>query len=316
MGAEFIRGRCLFEARRLYNEMQYLFLLLRLFAKAYGKLQERENELRKLRDGVFEYTRKRPRIDTEEVRAEGFNRYLEMFYKRPNINIPDDDDLEEQEGPEYEEEDCFVPERPPTGFFNLSRGTASSEAKKKPVESPTKSAKEELASLSMPTFEPVSRVPEEEMKESEGTESKFQSQSAVDPIRPSFSRPSPSKSIKSAPLHGREFKKLPIEPPVINRYSVDVPRSSNYPSPTHSRTLVARQVSQNATISNEEEDPESFAIAPDGFIPNSVVVAMFKDLRSEPEEEVVKEWKPPQLSAQQLAELESRKKVGVGLFTF
>jgi len=50
-----------------------------------------------------------------------------------------------------------------------------------------------------------------------------------------------------------------------------------------------------------------FVIAPDGFIPNSVVVAMFKDLREESKEEE-DTWKPPQLTAEQLAELESRKK--------
>jgi len=58
----------------------------------------------------------------------------------------------------------------------------------------------------------------------------------------------------------------------------------------------------------EVEDEEMFIIAPDGFIPNSVVVTMFKDLREEGKVEA-EPWKPPQLTAEQLAELESRKKV-------
>ena len=93
-----------------------------------------------------------------------------------------------------------------------------------------------------------------------------------------------------------------------DRYVVDVPKSNRYPSPSQSVQLVSQRLSRLASHKAEGEDEEMYVIAPDGFIPNSVVVAMFKDLREEGKEET-EPWKPPQLTAEQLAELESRKKV-------
>ena len=122
-----------------------------------------------------------------------------------------------------------------------------------------------------------------------------------------------SRVSQSAPLHKRDFRSHPIGPPLINRdrdrYIVDVPKSNRYPSPSHSRQVVSQRLSRLASHQTADDDDEDmFVIAPDGFIPNSVVVAMFKDLREESTEEA-DTWKPPQLTAEQLAELESRKKV-------
>lgn len=122
-----------------------------------------------------------------------------------------------------------------------------------------------------------------------------------------------SRVSHSAPLHKRDFRSHPIEPPLVSRnrdrYVVDVPKSNRYPSPSHSRQLVSQRLSRLASHHGaDDEDEDVFVIAPDGFIPNSVVVAMFKDLREESKEEA-DTWKPPQLTAEQLAELESRKKV-------
>ena len=63
----------------------------------------------------------------------------------------------------------------------------------------------------------------------------------------------------------------------------------------------------------DEEDDEVFVIAPDGFVPNSVVVAIFKDSIEETKEEKRDTWKPPRLTEEQIAELESRKKVANAL---
>ena len=124
-----------------------------------------------------------------------------------------------------------------------------------------------------------------------------------------------SRVSHSAPIHKRDFRSYPIEPPLVNRdrdrYVVDVPKSNRYPSPSLSRQLVSQRFSRLASHqAADEEDEEMFVIAPDGFIPNSVVVAMFKDSREENKGEEDK-WKPPQLTAEQLAELEKRKKVTI-----
>lgn len=121
-----------------------------------------------------------------------------------------------------------------------------------------------------------------------------------------------SRVSHSAPSHRKAFRSHPIGPPLVNRdrdrYVVDVPKSKRYPSPSQSVQLVSQRLSRMASHKAEVEDEDMFVIAPDGFIPNSVVVAMFKDLREESKEEA-EPWKLPQLTAEQLAELESRKKV-------
>lgn len=288
-----------------------LFLLFSF--QAFAKIQDRENELRKLRDGTYEFTRKRQNIDTETVRGEAFERYLEIFYKRPHFDLPDDT-LEDDGDFGYEEdgEEPYSADRG-QGFFSISRQSTRS---KKSQSSPEKAPKPEIMSLSMSEFEPI----------------KLQEDSRETPVLPptkeldEISRPftmeteseifsheeTRSRVSHSAPIHKRNFRSHPIEPPLVNRdrdrYVVDVPKSNRYPSPSQSVQLVSQRLSRMASHKAEVEDEEMFVIAPDGFIPNSVVVAMFKDLREEGKEEA-EPWKPPQLTAEQLAELESRKKV-------
>lgn len=129
-----------------------------------------------------------------------------------------------------------------------------------------------------------------------------------------------SRVSHSAPLRKRNFRSHPVEPPLVSRdrdrdrdrYVVDVPKTSRYPSPSLSRHLVSQRLSRLASRqTGDDEDEEMFVIAPDGFIPNSVVVAMFRDSREESKEEEEDTWKPPRLTAEQLAELEKRRKVGI-----
>ena len=127
-------------------------LVIFLFSfQAFAKIQDRENELRKLRDGTYDFSRKRANIDLETVRGEAFERYLEIFYKRPCIDIPDDN-LEDDEQDYEDEEEPYAPDMG-TGFFSLSR---QSNRSKKGQLSPEKDApKPPIMSLSMSEFEPV-----------------------------------------------------------------------------------------------------------------------------------------------------------------
>lgn len=261
---------------------------------------------------MFEFNRKKPSIDTESVRGEAFERYLEIFYKKPSVEIPDNDELEEDLGPKYEEEDVYSPDRGCVGFFSISRQSTRSRSQPSPV----KPVKPEIMSLSLPEFEPVK--PLQEFEESAPIETErarsvtpddrpftVQTESDVYSEHRTVSRVS-----TSAPT--RDFRSLPLEPPLVNRdrYVVDVPKSDRYPSSSMCRHMVAQRVSRMASRSLPDDDEESFVIAPDGYIPNSVVVALFKDFREEPKvEESALPWKPPQLTAEQLAELQKRKKV-------
>lgn len=105
--------------------------------------------MRKLRDGTYEFSRKRQNIDLDTVRGEAFDRYLEIFYKRPCIDLPDDDLDDEEE----EEEEPYAPDRG-NGFFLISR--QSTRSKKGEATSSEKSApKAPIMSLSMSEFEPI-----------------------------------------------------------------------------------------------------------------------------------------------------------------
>ena len=107
--------------------------------------------MRKLRDGTYEFSRKRQNIDLDTVRGEAFDRYLEIFYKRPCINLPDDE-LEDENGYE-EEEEPYAPDRG-NGFFSISR--QSTRSQKGEASSSEKSApKAPIMSLSMSEFEPI-----------------------------------------------------------------------------------------------------------------------------------------------------------------
>ena len=244
---------------------------------------------------------------------------MEIFYKRPYIELPDDT-LEDGEGVDYEEdEEPYAADRGP-GFFSISRQSTRS---KKSHSSPEKAPKPEVASLSMSEFEPIKLPddyeempafpPADERDELSPSERPFtmETESEI------FSHVETSSRVShSAPARRKDFRSHPVEPPLVNRdrdrYVVDVPKSKRYPSPSQSVQLVSQRLSRlashQASHQADGDDEEMFVIAPDGFIPNSVVVAMFKDLREEGKEEA-DTWKLPQLTAEQLAELENRKKV-------
>ena len=240
---------------------------------------------------------------------------MEIFYKRPHFDLPDDT-LDDDEGYGYEEdgEEPYSADRG-QGFFSISRQSTRS---KKSQSSPEKPPKPAIMSLSMSEFEPIKLQeesetpilpPTKELDEISRSERPFtmETESEI------FSKEETSSRVShSAPSHRRDFRSHPIGPPLVNRdrdrYVVDVPKSNRYPSPSQSVQLVSQRLSRMASHKAEDEDEEMLVIAPDGFIPNSVVVAMFKDLREERKEEA-EPWKPPKLTAEQLAELESRKKV-------
>ena len=125
-----------------------------------------------------------------------------------------------------------------------------------------------------------------------------------------------SRVSHSAPIHKLDLRNHPTEPPLVTRdhqqFVIDVPPTIEYPSPSHARLLVSQKLSRMASLQTaDRENEDVVVIAPDGFVPNSVVVAIFEKSRAEEskEQEEGDTWKPPRLSKEQIAELESRKKV-------
>ncbi|XP_068724283.1 WD repeat-containing protein 97-like isoform X2 [Montipora capricornis] len=286
-------------------------------SQAFAKIQERENELRKLRDGTYEFNRKRPNIDLETVRGEAFERYLEIFYKRPCIDLPENN-FGDEEYPREKEEPYSSDLG--TGFFSISRN--STKSKKGTATSLDKVAPKPILNLSMPEFEPITLEDDDDDKgvadlipaKEQDQLSQYRRPFTMETENEIYSHEETSSRVShSAPIHKGQFRSYPIEPPLVNRnrdrYVVDVPKSSQYPSPSYSTQLVSQRLSRMAAHQTaHEEDDEVFVIAPDGFVPNSVVVAIFKDSIEETKEEKRDTWKPPRLTEEQIAELESRKK--------
>lgn len=292
-----------------------------ILLQAFAKIQERENELQKLRDGVFDFQKRGPRPDSRAVKDDAFNRYLAIFYKRPDVQIPEEDDDQREEGPGYEEPDTFTPEQQPVGFFGIQK-KSKPELKTKKEQRPT--IKQEIMSLSMPEFQPLPAPPHEPEEDEEdeeedrrefvvsrqGTEADLEA--LVEDKKSDFSS---QRSHSMVNIKTQRYTAMAVEPPLIgsptrDRYIIDVPKTARYPSSTMCRHLIARQATREYSRRVLGSDGEGYVIAPDGHLPNSVIVSLFKDLKPETPE-VKKEWKPPSLTAEQLAEIEKRKKVGV-----
>jgi len=286
--------------------------------QAFAKIQERENELRKLRDGTYEFTRKRPNIDLETVRNEAFERYLEIFYKRPCIDIVGDN-LEEEKHVDEKEQPYSADLG--GGFFPISRqSTKSKRGTGASVESiAEKVAPKPIMSLSMSEFEPVTLENDDKglnsVKE-QGQMSRYRRPFTMETESEIFSQEEKTSRVShSAPIHKLDLRNHPTEPPLVTRdhqrFVIDVPPTIEYPSPSHARQLVSQKHSRMASLQTaDRENEDVFVIAPDGFVPNSVVVAIFEESRAEEskEQEEGDTWKPPRLSKEQIAELESRKK--------
>ena len=84
------------------------------------------------------------------MRGDAFERYLEIFYKRPCINLPENN-FGDEEYPREKEEPYSSDLG--TGFFSISRN--STKSKKGTATSLDKVAPKPILNLSMPEFEPI-----------------------------------------------------------------------------------------------------------------------------------------------------------------
>ncbi|CAH1779292.1 unnamed protein product [Owenia fusiformis] len=93
--------------------------------KMFKILEDRDNELMQIRDGKLESKRKPKK--TKKTKNEAFNKYMKIFYNRPDLKVPKEEEfpddaleqfiLERDGGTKVEEEAPWEPEREPTGFF-------------------------------------------------------------------------------------------------------------------------------------------------------------------------------------------------------
>ncbi|XP_078609393.1 uncharacterized protein LOC144880786 isoform X1 [Branchiostoma floridae x Branchiostoma japonicum] len=201
----------------------------------YAVLQARDNELLKIKSG--ELTRqKKPKLNKKKVKSEAFKKYLDLFYRKTHdIKVKDPDDFDPDTyflDPPEPDEDPYMPERGPLGFFPPSTAAVKSvPTTAASLDRDKKMSREPTGIQSLPegpTEEEIEEVKEEKKEEEE----------------------------------------------------------------------------------EEEKPPMTYVINPSGFIPNSILVRLLWPAEEmEKQKKAQEEWKPPTLTAEQLAQIEgSRKK--------
>ena len=93
---------------------------------------------------------------------------------------------------------------------------------------------------------------------------------------------------------------------------IEVSAAGEYPRNENTKRTVNKQIVRRLEQNQHAHIPkyDGLPVAPDGFIPNSVVVALYRELRRETGRDSVNtdKWKPKELTEEQLAEIEGLNK--------
>ena len=225
-----------------------------------------------------------------------------------------DDDEDETSYKPIEVKDKFIPERGNTGFFSIS--TEISEIKKitknlrekeddKSLE--TKSKKKVERSLS---FEAVAELPRKEIARplSVGLRPEFHASSPYTLLRRIMSAPPKIR----ASVNRNDC--LMIVSKAKTPKPIDVPPANDFPHNFETLRNLNKKVAEDAerrqkSFNQSRKEMGMLPVAPDGYLPNSIIVALYKELKKEekPVEEET-DWKPKGLTQQQLEELEEYNK--------
>ena len=274
-----------------------------LILKAIEKIQERESDLRKLRDGELHCSKKKPKMD-ENLQSEAFEKYLSLFYNRTSVTLPDNSD-DENDAPVYRDKDTYIPDIEPNGFFGIDH---HSTLKYKNILEDEKDSSDErpcdaspvnrLRSQSLPiiTEEPPLEYDKNVVLEDTSVE--------LSGDRTSSPAPNDDKQRKKrkSSSAGKKMKHRPRKEIIVGK------SAGTYSVPSEAIHEVSRESTELAMVEDENgKQYEAIVIAPDGYIPNSVVAALFDDMRNRKEDEIQQEeviqYRPPQLTASQLLEI-------------
>ena len=293
-----------------------LLLMVKLFIlrwfQAVSVLKKRDHDLQQIQNGKL--TVKKPAAPPS-IREEAWKKYLDLFYTRKPIppigtkDDSDDDDYDDEKGYRPKERsDKFFSERGNTGFFSISTDVGNikrltAELKEKEKE---KNDDINMEPESLPSFKSEQNVPLRET-----------------------TRPL-SVALKADMYHNRPFSllrrilsappKIRVPEVTINRKSmvkylkpIDVPRASDFPQNTTTLRNISRETAADADnkqgLFNENREAMGMLpIAPDGYLPNSIIVALYKELKkTSPVVEKDDDWKPKALTQEQLDELEENE---------
>ncbi len=283
-------------------------------------LKKRDDDLMKIRDGELE-AKKKP-IASESVREEAWKKYLNIFYRNPvlpPIKSEADSDNEETYTP-VEERDHFTPERGNTGFFSISAKQADIKRLAMNVDKLKQEIKDKQAQKARDKrsasllSEPGSIKKENARPLSVGLRPEFQDTVPYSRLRRVLSAPGrPEKHLvrDDSDDSSSDEENKPTDSPQ-ERKVIDVSVAEDFPSNIQTLRNLNRQITDDVQTTEKSSSNLSrkertvLPIAPDGYLPNSVVVALYKELKRE--ETVEEEWKPRELTQQQLEELEEYNK--------
>ena len=275
------------------------------------KIQERENDLKKLRDGELHSSKKKQKMD-ENLRNEAFERYLSLFYNRTSVTLPEHSD-NGSDIPLHQDEDVYIPDVEPNGFFCIDhqssfkyRNTIEDEDDSS-VSQSVDIPQNRLRSQSLPIINEEPCLEYDENVVLEDTSVDLPGNRTA--LSPSPIDKNKEKTKRRSNSAGKKYKHRVQKEIVVGK------SPGSYPVPVNALQEVSRECTELAMVEDENgKQYEAILIAPDGCIPNSVVAALFDDMRGKKEPEVQEEvipYRPPQLTLAQLLEIKASAKITV-----
>ncbi|XP_041453812.1 WD repeat-containing protein 97-like isoform X10 [Lytechinus variegatus] len=258
--------------------------------EAYAKLAAREEELRKLRDGEFEFTKtnaiKKGTSASTRVKNEGFRSYWDQVHlesQRPDIPDYDDWDLT-RPIVDYDPERKWMPEKEPVGFFpdpSLARWPHRKPGQLKPILDFELSIESMICSCEVDKRIPI----------------KTESEDDEDKIKMEGKRDEGTMMSKLGTEEDEEEERMETDG---NQADDEQEKEDDKEEKMDTREEEEEEEEE------EELDIPPLPIHPRGFIPNSVLVRLIW-----PPEETAKvmedRYRPPQLDEDQLAQVAAHK---------
>ena len=131
----------------------------------------------------------------------------------------------------------------------------------------------------------------------------FHTNSPYSLLRRILSAP-PKMKVPKLGLTGDIGPKHPVIP------AIEVPPAKDFPSNFETLRNLNRKISEkvdapDTSFNTNRKENGMLPVAPDGYLPNSVIVALYKELKKEEPVKEEKEWKCVPLTQEQLDELEA-----------
>lgn len=276
-------------------------------------LEARDEELNLLRDGKVKATHKhRTSKVIRAVKKEAFQKYLSLFYNRPDVAYPADDLTEEEAEDEpfaVKMDNLYQPPVLDEGFF----GIQSSLANVKKVKASLRKKREAAIERKKEAVRILAGQP----KARESRSLSITASTVMDELskketgnRPTLSasttyveRLKAMKKERGERDEGFKFCAEKLE-------QIEASASTEYPQNENSTRAVNKEIIARLEQTTNAHSPklDTLPVAPDGFIPNSVVAALYRELRRESKNNksriLSSKWAPRQLTEEQLGEID------------